>query len=220
MTTLAAAISIDSRGPCALYIASDSRITWGSAQYRWDSGQKTFISSTDPDIFGYCGSAFFPTQILNHVSRQMEAGVLFGSNANADERHGRWLRTVKASIANSSQAQIKGFSILHGSRDSSGMSSSFRLWQSKYTAEGQSWTDDEIKIRDNHSHFVSIEGTGEKPLTNRIMESCRSDFAQTSRLAFQTFFKSLQEHDDPKSGGAPQIVGIYRISNAQHFGTI
>ena len=115
MTTIAAHLSVDSRGPCAMYIASDSRITWGTASRRWDAGQKAFASTASPDIFGYCGSAFFPTQIINQVTRQIDVGILFDEMACADERHGRWLKTVKKSLEVSASAEVPDFKLLHGS---------------------------------------------------------------------------------------------------------
>ncbi len=220
MTTIAAELSIDSRGPCALYIASDSRITWGAPQYWWDSGQKSFASKTSPDIFGYCGSAFFPTQVLNQVTRQIESGILFDSSASADERHGRWLKTIMNSLENSREASVNDFALLHGARDGNGMACSFRLWQSRFNARSKAWEDKEIDLHRDHSHFASITGTGRNKLQRRLEDAVNEDHSRTSRHAFQTLFKSIGEGDDVSSGGAPQIVGIYRVKPAQYFGMI
>lgn len=220
MTTIAAQISVDSRGPCALYIASDSRITWGKSQDRWDAGQKTFASSSSPDIFGFFGSAFFPTQVLNQVTRQIEAGILFDSDADAEERHGRWRKTICSSLENSSNPQVNDFSILHGAREGEGMNCSFRLWETKFNSSNQSWKDTEIVLRKDHSHFASVNGSGKSGLIKRLSEPSLQTETQTSRNAFQKLFQSIAEGDDGYSGGAPQIVGMFRVRNAQHFGMI
>ncbi|WP_321341576.1 hypothetical protein [uncultured Cohaesibacter sp.] len=220
MTTIASELSVDARGPCALYIASDSRITWKKHEHRWDSGQKTFASSNSPDIFGYCGSAFFPTQILNQVTRQIDSGILFNSDASARERHGRWLTTVKQSLKNSHDALIEDFIILHGARDGHGMKCQFLLWKSTWSAEKGKWFDTEIDLNSEHSRFLTISGTGGKHLETRMKSSPPGKDAATSCHAFQTLFNSIDAGDDKLSGGAPQMVGIYREKPAQHFGVI
>lgn len=220
MTTLAVELSVDSRGPCAIYIASDSRITWGNSDTRWDSAQKTFISNTSADIFGYCGSAFVPTQVLNQVARQIEAGILFNASAGAAERHARWLKAIKASIANSCSAQFYDFSILHGAREGIGMSCIFRLWRSTFNAKSMTWTDTEVPITTDKSYFVSLHGTGASHLRDRMKAMDDTQTSNTSRGAFQQFFQSIKDRDDDLSGGAPQIVGIFRGKEPQYFGSI
>ena len=44
-----------------IYLASDSRITWGSANRRWDAGRKLFTSDKSSHAFGYCGDVVFPS---------------------------------------------------------------------------------------------------------------------------------------------------------------
>ena len=55
MTTLISWVGIDQRRPTSLYLASDSRISWGSQHHRWDVGRKLFSCKVSADIFGYCG---------------------------------------------------------------------------------------------------------------------------------------------------------------------
>lgn len=220
MTTIATELSVDARGPCALYIVSDSRITWEKYERRWDSGQKTFASSSSPDIFGYCGSAFFPSQILNQVTRQIEAGILFDGNSNARERHGRWLKTVKCSLSNSQNALIEDFTLLHGARDGAGMKCEFLLWKSTWSAKSQKWKDCEVKLGSEYSQFLTISGTGRETLESRINSLSDVKDATTSRHAFQTLFNSIDAGNDKFSGGAPQMVGLYRVKPAQNFGII
>ena len=43
---------------------------------------------------------------------------------------------------------------------------------------------------------------------------------RTSRSVFSAFCDSLKSCDDPLSGGAPQLVGLYRIGPAKTFGII
>jgi len=220
MTTIAAHLSVDSRGPCAMYIASDSRITWGTASRRWDAGQKAFASSRSPDIFGYCGSAFFPTQIINQVTRQIDVGILFDEMACADERHGRWVSTVKRSLEISASSDVRDFKLFHGSRTGEGMNCCFRLWEVSFRSDGQIWKDVEIDLRTDQSHFASVSGSGSDSLQKQLGSTNQPDEAGTSRHAFQALFHSIKAGSDPFSGGAPQIVGMYRIKSAKSFGMI
>lgn len=220
MTTIASHLSIDSRGPCAIYIASDSRITWGNASRRWDAGQKTFASSASPDIFGYCGSAFFPTQIINQVTRQIDAGLLYDEMNCADERHGRWVSTIKKSLENSVSAEVPDFKLFHASRTGSGMTCSFRLWEVSFQSDGQVWKDIEIDLQSDRSHFASVRGSGRDSLRKQLAISNHQEEAGTSRHAFQALFQSIKAGRDSLSGGAPQIVGMYRIRSARSFGMI
>lgn len=220
MTTIAAHLSVDSRGPCAIYIASDSRITWGEASRRWDAGQKAFASNTSPDIFGYCGSAFFPTQIINQVTRQVDAGILFDQMSCAEERHGRWVSTIKRSLAISANAEVPDFKLFHGARSGSGMACSFRLWLVSFQSDGQVWKDVEIDLKADQSHFASVSGSGRDSLQKQLAITENQEEAGTSRHAFRALFQSIKAGNDSLSGGAPQIVGIYRIRPARNFGMI
>lgn len=220
MTTIAAHLSVDSRGPSAIYIASDSRITWGGASQRWDAGQKTFASSASPDIFGYCGSAFFPTQIINQVTRQIDAGLLFNEMTCSDVRHGKWLSTIKKSLENSTSAAVPNFKLFHGSRTGNKMECSFRLWEVSFQSDGQDWKDVEIDLQSDRSHFASVGGSGRDSLQKQLAITSHQEDVGTSRHAFQALFQSIKAGGDSLSGGAPQIVGMYRIDSSRSFGMI
>ncbi len=87
MTSLAAAVGVDSRGPASLYIITDSRITWTKPSERWDWGRKTFRSLSSPDIFGYCGDAYFVPIALGQILDLIALDVVRLSGLPADERH-------------------------------------------------------------------------------------------------------------------------------------
>src|SRR5713226_2635744 len=114
MTSLAVALSVDQRGPAALYIITDSRFSWGLGQH-WDAGQKTFSSIRTPDIFGFCGDAFFPPAIIHQFVEQVNRGVLFSECMTADERHAVVAAVLKQAIGQQSRAPIVNFSVFHGS---------------------------------------------------------------------------------------------------------
>jgi hypothetical protein len=106
--------SVDSRRGSGLYIISDSRFTWGNSANRWDGAQKTFASRTTPDIFGFCGDAFFPPSILRTLIDLGDSGCVFSEADDAKERHRKIVdlfknaisREVKAMVADPPKTQV------------------------------------------------------------------------------------------------------------------
>jgi hypothetical protein len=47
-----------------------------------------------------------------------------------------------------------------------------------------------------------------------------SEIGNTSRNVFSAFCDALKSAEDPRSGGAPQIVGFYREGSAKSFGVV
>ena len=54
MTLLVAWAGVDTHGTSFVYIASDSRISWGTTA-TFDYGRKVFAFAHWPDVLGYCG---------------------------------------------------------------------------------------------------------------------------------------------------------------------
>ena len=72
MTTLQSWVSYSDTGekphlPRAVYIASDSRITWGAAHRRWEAGRKVFAAKEYPHLFGYCGDVILPALLIGQI---------------------------------------------------------------------------------------------------------------------------------------------------------
>ena len=132
MTTLVTWISVDNRGPSAIYMASDSRITWGSEQQRWDSGQKLFRSRVHPDLYGYSGDVLFPTQFLSQIVELGDSGVLFSDADMPEQRHTKIVQMAKASIKRRHNAPEHDFDIIHAARQDSGKDAEFLIWQLSY----------------------------------------------------------------------------------------
>jgi hypothetical protein len=90
---------VDSRGPAGLYIITDSRITWGTSDHRWETGQKTLSSTRTPDVFGFCGDAYFAPAMLRQIVDQVNAGLLLVGNVGAVERHMVVRSALKSALA-------------------------------------------------------------------------------------------------------------------------
>lgn len=220
MTSLAVMLSVDSRGPAGLYIATDSRISWQSPLHRWDTSQKAFASRTSADIFGYCGSWYYPPQILSQILNHMDVGLLHTGSQDANARHGEIYHSLRRALESRLNVGPGSFSIFHGARDGEFMASSFRLWHIRYMAAIDVWSDAECKIEADRSYIVHVDGSGSAAIEERKEDWTGTRAQNTSRAAMWTFFDALDSEKDPRSGGAPQLVGIWRRGPAQVFGVI
>lgn len=217
MTSLAIALSVDSRGPSALYIITDSRITWGSGDHRWDAGQKTFVSMQTPDIFGYCGDAYFPPAILRQVLDQVNAGVLLTTGMGALERNAILTEAFERGVGAVTKVAIPPFAIYHAARDGEHMKSRFRVFHTKYSkAEG--FVHGELVLDASASYLAHLDGSGKGVIESRRSDWVDTDAEGTSRAAIWTFCEALHSGVDPLSGGAPQLVGLWRKDQGQQFG--
>jgi len=126
MTSLVAVLAVDQRGPCALYLMTDSRITWTGHQSEWDAGQKTFSVSNKAHVFGFCGNASFPPSVARQLVEQIEAGLV-GSGNDPDVVRAEIKAAVEWAHSVATKNFFDGFSIFHGFREGEFMESKFHL---------------------------------------------------------------------------------------------
>jgi hypothetical protein len=69
------------------------------------------------------------------------------------------------------------------------------------------------------SALTIVLGSGDRVVTNHQI-AARNELGTFSRAVFTGFCDSLISGEDPFSGGAPQLVGLYRNGSGMHFGTI
>jgi hypothetical protein len=227
MTSLIAWIGVDSRGPASFYLASDSRISWGPGTH-WDVGRKLFTSDKSPDLFGYCGDVLFPSLFLSQVSHliDLRAGpnqvdkATFGPNQGAtpEMRHESLVSLAQTSFGRYPALQQRAFSILHCSRQSSGMSSVFHLWRTDWSP-GTAWHDEEIVLPTESVLVLSVE-SGASTVSLYDAEWRQTGAGRTSRAVFSAFCDALRGGGDQFSGGAPQLVGLYRKGFGEACGVI
>jgi hypothetical protein len=214
MTSLLAWVGVDSRSPASCYLASDSRISWEQNTY-FDCGRKLFTCAHSADLFGYCGDVLFPSLLLSQISELIDRQSIAGE---AIMRHAVLLSIAKASFENYPEAQRRAFTILHCARNSTGMSSSFHLWRTDWNPTA-SWSDQEIDLPTRSALILAV-GSGKNAVESDDDLWRRSDVGRTSRAVFSAFCDSLQSGKDRRSGGAPQLAGLYRTGAGENFGTI
>ncbi len=220
MTSLVAWSGVDSRGPASFYLASDSRISWETPA-TWDFAQKVFASSQHPDILGYYGDVLFSSQILAQVISLIDVHSLFEADAQPESKF-QAISTVfkRAHSTYPYPAAAQGpFSIIHCSRRGEGMSTSFALFELSWKST-VGWRDSAVVVPADRSAVVAVYGSGEQSVRDYVRRWEGSEVARTSRSVFSAFCDSLAAGGDPASGGAPQLVGIYRKGPARSFGTI
>lgn len=220
MTTLISWLSVDSRGPSAIYVVADSRITWGSQTRRWDSGRKVFAASTS-DVFGYCGDVLFPSLVLGQVIDLVTRGLLWTDDTDPDERHVVLVEYLRTAFARRQNAPDQGFTVVHAARRGAGMKSEFLVWRTDYVPGARGWTDTPLHTAEHgRSHVVVTLGSGSEPL-NREIENWRvSPQGGTARSLFSAFCDALEVGADPLTGGVPQIVSIDRKSRGKALGFV
>lgn len=220
MTTLVAWIAIDSQAPSALYLASDSRISWSGTSARWDAGRKLFFCRNHPDLFGYSGDVLFPALALGQLTEAADASLLFSAGSDAASRHDAVVSVLRASFEQRHQAPTASFSVLHASRDGRGSRARFRLWLTSYSAATSSWLDREEVVSMQGSQLLIALGSGAASLAAHADRWGRSDQGGTSRAIFSAFCDLIKSADDPATGGVAQLVGMYHTRMPQAFGFV
>jgi hypothetical protein len=153
-------------------------------------------------------------QILDLVA----LNVISLRNLTATERHLIIVDLLTRSIAASSTQHIADVSLFHGARDGEFMESRFRLWRMRFNRITRTWTDEELVLTETESYFVHLDGTGASHVKRFASTLENSSSAGTSRAAMYAFTQSLHSGVDPFSGGAPQLVGLWRKGLARQFG--
>lgn len=222
MTTLIAWISYSDSGssphlPRAVYVASDSRITWGSAERRWEAGRKVFAPTTEPHLFGYCGDVVLPSLILGQLISAIDAGVLFAPQRTMDERHQAITIAVEHAVASAASTPTRDFTILHLGRETPWPDTAFRGWTIHYTASSGTCTSNELAIP-KKTDVIKSFGSGRASSANHQDRWRSSDVGGRSRAIYSAFHDSIGSSGDPLSGGPPQLTALYTEGAPRQIG--
>jgi len=217
VTSLVAWVGADSRGPASFYFASDSRISWQPSE-KWDFARKLFASSRHPDILGYYGDVLFSSQDLSQVIDLVDADNLFDADATPELKFEEISTIFKKSYSTYPEKYRSRFAIIHCSRCNSGMSASFKLFELSWESV-KGWQSREVQVP-SKSGIVTVYGSGSERVKAWVERWNATKAGRTSRSVFSAFCDSLSSGGDPATGGAPQLVGVYRQGPAETFGVI
>lgn len=84
----------------------------------------------------------------------------------------------------------------------------------------EGWTDEQWLAFPKQSDIIGVWGSGEETVNKWYSYWSGTREKRTSRSVFSAFCDALQSGEDKRSGGAPQLVGIYRKGAAESFGVI
>jgi hypothetical protein len=222
MTTLASWVTDDDHGVASIYIASDSRlclidendIVVGISGNQY---QKTFHSRKTPDVFGVYGVVTHAPELVKRLIPSLAA---LRDGLPAPERT---VSTYAALVAETvgrigvpGVCRAESFGLIHGFRLAK---YEFGLFHVKVTLSpgATKVTSDEVHVKPFEA--ISCAWATGKPGLVRTQRT-DPDKAQRgfSRWHWQTFYDALKAPLDDYSGGAPQLVGIYREGNGMAFG--
>ena len=215
MTSVAVWAGVDTRGVASLYIASDSRITWGDS-HRWDQGRKVFACGSKPHIFGYWGDVLFPALALPVLVDRIDRGLLASKNQGWHAEVGQAIRRLWLDYPVQERRDL-GF--IHGFRTGDGMKCLFSLAITTYEQCSDSWETRQIPMPSD-SALLKVAGSGARAVQKSHDLWQTSHAAGTSRAVFSAFCESVTGQDDPYTGGAPQLAGLYRIGPGRLFGIV
>jgi hypothetical protein len=224
MTSVIAWISYSDTGespelPRAMYMASDSRITWGTQVRRWDAGRKIFSPYKEPHLFGYCGDVVFPSLVLGQLVSAIDHGILFPPEASAVEKNSAVFESIKASHKRRHNVQEQDFTILHVHRCYDWPSTTFAAWVISYAAAHGLWNCQEIPLPLDTAIAVAL-GSGADSAKSHVGRWADSDVGGTSRAIFSAFCDAITSGEDRLSGGVPQMSGLYTEGPPQPLGYI
>ncbi len=223
MTLIACFVGVDSKKPkpkpASIYIVSDSRISWGD-RANFDYGRKVFGCKNSPDIFGYCGDVLFPSIVLNQIVDLADQGLLFQPGWTSEQKFQAFFKKLVQSFNNYPTAIEKitanSFQIIYATRDDQ---KNFFCQKMEWRKSTKKWTGEVGEFKD-HSDKLFVLGSGKLEFLEKFKLYAESENQKTSRAVFHCFIDTLVNIQDKYCGGAPQLVGLYRIGNARFFGVI
>lgn len=214
MTTIVAWAGVDQRKVSSIYVASDSRITWGDS-HLWNQGRKTFAAPGTPHIFGYWGDVLFPALALPTVMDELAVRTI-QSRAAA---FGGIARSIRRLWTDYPTQEQRDFGIVMATRRRESMDSVFELAVMTFEAATATWDLREVEMP-RASARLHVAGSGAHEVRNagRLWEESLQ--SGTSRAIYSAFTEALSQGADPYSGGGPQLVGLHRIGPGIRFGTV
>lgn len=209
MTLLVSWIGNDSRGPASIYIATDSRLSFGNLS-SYDYGRKVFACSKSADIFGYCGDVLFPSMALSQLVDLADAGLLFDTNQSPEEKSKIVRQKLEYQLSSypSTYPSITApiIEIIHASRSEDGKI--FECRMIRWSREN-GWSIQGVDLP-VHSDILFVCGSGRDKFHENYKKYQGGPNKGTSRNVFHCFIDTLKNSEIDSVGGPPQLSGIIR----------
>ena len=202
MTTLIAWKGYDGNGISSVYLASDSRFTWGNTM-SCDCGQKIFASKKSPELIGYCGDALFATNIINTLTYLIDEEVIYSRDSSASEKNLAVYSYIVEKFSN--YPKVMDTTLIHIIKEER---RSFSYYEMKYSHNNKVWSNNEVSL-DDKSSLINAYGSGKDSYMRRLSSYINADLVNTSRFFYMVLCEVLAEGLDSCSGGSPQLSVLY-----------
>lgn len=216
MTSLVVWVGVDQRRPASIYIATDSRISWAlndQVSHTFDIGKKIWASASFPVVIGFTGDVMFPAIEVPNIIERLDKQAALPDPVGFVERALRhaWHRYPVP--------ERRALSIVMAHRMHQEMRSEFALTVLRWSPGSAAWTRSDIPAPISSS-AIHFGGSGSARVEYEILRWETSTASGTSRAVFGAFTDALGSGVDPRTGGAPQLGGIYRIGHGRLFGVV
>jgi hypothetical protein len=219
MTSLVCWVGRDHRKHNSIYIASDSRLTADKVVVS-DSAQKVFACRSRPEIYGYCGNAGLPPAMLAELVRDLDGGRAWHLETDATRSAGLVVERLSRCLpVQESGPDYSVTVIVRGLRAGEGyLNAVFAVQRFFVRDEHWDWFPEALP---DESDVVVAEGSGASRVRAwREHWSSAQGRRRTSRAVFSALCDALKAGEDPASGGAPQLVGMYQEGWPEVFGVL
>jgi len=205
MTALVCWCGVDSRGPSSLNITTDSRFSW-SDKHVWNLGRKLSVRASSAEILAFAGDVTFAHNLFLSIFQD--------HLTDATLSHG--LGQLSKGY---SPEQLRGTAVVFARRIEKGMNATFMVTAHEF--KDGIWQVVEHAIPSRHSDVVCAYGSGGSGAMLEAKRWMEQDVSgRTSRSVFSGFCTALRFGADPRTGGPPQLAGIYRKGPATEFGIV
>jgi hypothetical protein len=220
MTTLISWVTYDQTGPASLYIASDSRLSWGK-QAHWDSGRKVYFSNKYPDILGFCGEAMFCSQVMSQILAYIDSCDVFDQAITSDSRFDLVFNLVKRSFGEYPLSfALDSFQIIYATRENKRNFHTYLIKWRKHNQKDKRWSKEKLKMP-HKAGLVASLGSGSESYQEHYRELYfNSDIGGLSRSFYSSLSTHIDTRSDPLTGGAIQIAGLFNVGSAKAHGVI
>lgn len=207
MTTLISWKANDSRGITSIYLASDSRYTWKES--KWDFGQKVYACTKFPEIIGYCGDVLLSISIISSMIELIDNEIIYKNIISSDEKNKLIYKYIKEKFKLFPKSVDT--TIIHIIKD---VNKKFSYYEIKYSCKSRKWSNTKKQdIEKKESELIDAYGSGAKEYMDRLIKNRQCELDKTSRFYYMIFCDLLKDMNDKYTGGAPQIVGLYKGKN-------
>jgi len=220
MTLLVAWTGIDSRSPASVYIATDSRVSWGD-QDHFDQSNKTFALRQFPAILGYCGDSLASQMLISQAIAVIEA---------IPDYTGKKLENlvdifVRLIVRNYKQYPVKlstgSLTVVMCGKTTIESAGIFECYRIDSTFKETKKT--KLLLPEKSGPIV-VAGSGKIDFEKiyKTHQASENPNKSTSRDVFHAFYQSIIQGSDPKVGPIPQIVSVIRKPNTggAHCGVV